>query len=293
MNKNNLLFVPVLLFLFSTGQATEDFAQCDPQTVVRWQHGGEVDFGQVVPEGDELTPDDINQPRAITVDSNGNIYVGDSVNYRILKFDALGKLIQKISLQKKVVTRGKKFPLGYVIKDMTVDKHDNLYVINLLEYRVEIYSSDGRFVKSISYLNDRLGDQVDRKAGVMYQPERVAVDYDGTIYIFKDIFTKRPQGGIYSTDGNLLKRDISIKDLDKKIVGDNKYNLEIREERVAGKRGLVNYFLILKDKSGKVLKKCGPVNVELPSKQHVDQDGNVYCFEYNTLNIIKIRMLNK
>lgn len=73
-------------------------------------------------------------PRAIAFDSNGNIYIGDSVKYRIMKYDKNGDFITKHSMQ--LPTRNKKPEISHVIQDIAVDINDNVYVINLFEYRI-------------------------------------------------------------------------------------------------------------------------------------------------------------
>lgn len=174
-------------------------SKCNTVKIIEWKHGSAVDFGQYIPNGDAL-PDEINEPRVLTVDSKGDIYVSDPVNYRVIKFNKDGKLILKFSLQKPVLSA--KPPIGNVVEDMAVDTHDNLYLINLYEYRVEIYNSDGKFIKSINYFEDNLGQGKDlnmEKAGLGLEPEHLGIDKDGNIYLSRlqvkygiggDIFTR-------------------------------------------------------------------------------------------------------
>lgn len=285
----------VSYFLLPIIGIAESNPKCDLTVIVNWSHHRDVDFGQIVPEGEALTPDDINQPRALTVDSKGNIYFGDSVKYRVLKFQNDGKLINKIRLQKATKTKQPRY--GHIIKDLAVDKYDNLYVLNLYEYRVEVYSPNGDFLRSIYYYKDKLGLIDDERMGVMYEPKYIDVDKEGNVYIYSGLSEKYPSGGVYSSDGHLTKKGVYITREEEalnafkmKMIGYSGYFLEV--EYVAIDKAHPFNVLILRDKDGKKLGKCSHVNVEMPSKQYIDKDGNVFFIEFNTLNICKVKMLN-
>jgi hypothetical protein len=97
-------------------------------------------------DGTSMPPsaDDVNQPRAVVVDGAGNILVGDSVNYRILRFTDKGKLTGKYELQP---TEVKEPLLGFVISALGVDREDNIYVKNETSNRIEVYTKQGYFVR--------------------------------------------------------------------------------------------------------------------------------------------------
>jgi len=69
-------------------------------------------------------------PRSLIIDSKGDLYIGDSINYRVLKFNKQGK-----------------FLLQFIIQDIGVDGSDNIYAWNYFEDRVEIFTSKGQFVR--------------------------------------------------------------------------------------------------------------------------------------------------
>lgn len=86
-------------------------------------------------------------PRAVAIDSKGDIYVGDSVNYRVLKFNSNGDFLLEIKLQPPVKVI--KPEISHIIRDIGIDKDNNVYVWNYLEARVEIYDSSGKFKESV------------------------------------------------------------------------------------------------------------------------------------------------
>lgn len=284
----------------SYGASAESISKCKISLIVESQVGGAIDFGMYVPqevEGAPLSPDDINQPRVIALDSKDNLYVADPVNYRVLKFNQAGKLLLKIPLMKPERTTPTLY--GNDIKDMTIDKSDCLYVINYYQYRIEKYSPDGRFLMSIDYTKDNLNDKTDQDISSLFRPEHIQVDHDGNIYLHSDLWTKHPKGGIYSKDGRLIDRLTKVgvapatrvisdkiiggKIVNEKMVGFSKY--------YATFEGKNQSELVIRDIAGKELKRCGPIDMEPTTRDFVDSKGNVYFIQFNKANVLKARML--
>lgn len=261
------------------------------------EKGSDLDFGQFIPNDDSL-PDEINEPRAITVDSKGNIYIADPVNYRVFKFSSTGKLLNKFSLQKSLLA-AKPFS-GHVVQDMAVDNRDNLYVINLYEYRIEIYSPNGKFIKAINYFNDKLGmgkDGLMQTAGLGYEPQNIGIDKDGKVYIYNDYNSTMALGGVYSPAGQLLKIGINFsdfggtkKDFEKRLIGFSGYSLDVLSRLNSAKDD--NSIAILKDAEAREISKCS-INTEPTTRRYIDNNGNVYFYEFNTLDVMMAKMLRK
>jgi len=91
-------------------------------------------------------------PRALAIDSQGNIYVGDSVNYRVMKFNGAGGYVTEFRLQPP--KKEQQPDISHKIMDMTLGDDGNLYVWNYHEERIEIYKLDGSYIKSINVRKD-------------------------------------------------------------------------------------------------------------------------------------------
>ena len=271
-------------------------AECT-KSVIILNKSGEKQFGSIdiPPSGSDYSVWSPIVPQAITVDSKGNIYIGDSVNYRIIKFDKYGKYLCLFKLQPPI--REKHPELSHVIEDMATDKNDNLYVINLLEYRIEKYSPEGEFIRTIDYFKDSLGSN----KSLMYQPSNISIDDSGNIYLFNLDRTcnGKPSGGIYSPSGKLIKKEIcvtldgrgKINYNEKSMVNFSGYYYEIEsmiiDSSTSGKRIIIiNY----KNEKDQQIKSCIDINIEDVGYNNfkIDMNGNIYTFDYNTLNILKI-----
>jgi hypothetical protein len=122
-------------------------------TVVR-NPSGEHSFGMMTNKFADGEPVTI-RPTSLAIDSKDNIYVGDSVNYRILKFDGTGKYLLEFKLQPPV-KEIKPEITGHIIDNVGLDKDDNVYVLNHFEVRVEKYTQTGKFLEFIGYRDDKL-----------------------------------------------------------------------------------------------------------------------------------------
>lgn len=69
-------------------------------------------------------------PEAIAVDSERNVYVGGSVNYRVIKFDKDGSVVRSFRLKPPV--RTKRPEISHIIDAIALDRHDNVYINNAL-----------------------------------------------------------------------------------------------------------------------------------------------------------------
>lgn len=125
-------------------------------------------------------------PRAIGIDSRDNIYVGDSVNYRVMKFNEKGDFLLEFKLQPPV--REVKPEISHIIQDIGIDKDDNVYVWNYFEDRVEIYDQKGKFKESVS-------PDDDKQKGVFTKTSKGR--FSKYIYEIKS-YQKQPHGLLHS-----------------------------------------------------------------------------------------------
>ena len=147
-----LLLLALLMPLFATGCMQS-----------RMKH--QRDFG-ATGQG----PNDFREPTDIACDSKGNIYVCDTGNGRILRFDENGD-------GGSVFAGGLKRPMG-----ICVDKSDYVYVAETGAHRVHKFGPNGgRPLKTISGTM-RLGQPLDRE-NALVSPRDVAADESANIYI--------------------------------------------------------------------------------------------------------------
>jgi DNA-binding beta-propeller fold protein YncE len=114
---------------------------------------------------------ELRRPTNVTTDSDGNVYVTDTLNFRILKFSPGGERLQQFG----TVGRG---PGQFVRpKGIAVDRQDRLYVVDAGFENVQIFDPKGR---PLMYF----GGPTNRPGGLKL-PAKVAIDYDN-VHLFAD-----------------------------------------------------------------------------------------------------------
>jgi streptogramin lyase len=161
----------------------------------------------------------------VAVDSNDNVYVADSLNNRVQKFNSTGGFILKWG------TGGNGTGQFGTPWCLAVDSNDNVYVADSWNHRIQKFNSTGGFVTEWGTLGTGDG-QFDRPFGV-------AVDSDDNVYV-TDFYNNRVQK-FNSTGGFILKwgtpgtgdgqfnrtRGITIDSSDNVYVGDyNNYRVQ-------------------------------------------------------------------
>jgi sugar lactone lactonase YvrE len=111
----------------------------------------------------------LHNPSGLTFDANGNIYVADTGNSRIRKFDKNGNPLKEWGSNGSSVGQ-LKYPEGIVL-----DSQGNLYVADTWNHRVVKYSTNGDVL--LTFGVDGYGQQQIKFA------ENIAIDADDNIYI--------------------------------------------------------------------------------------------------------------
>jgi len=125
---------------------------------------GEVGEGRGSAEGKLLFP------TYLAVDeSNGNLYVTDTMNSRVSVFDAQGDFVRTIG------SRGDGFGLFDKPKGVALDSFGNVYVVDSSWSNVQIFGPDGDV---LLYFGGRGG-----YPGLLRNPTGITISHDNTIYV--------------------------------------------------------------------------------------------------------------
>jgi hypothetical protein len=291
MTTNN---IKILFFIALLVVPTLACAERCGQEVFIKNQTGDLRFGAIQdpPKGSDYSVWFPIVPYALAFDSLGNIYVGDSVNYRVMKFNKEGKFLLKFKLQSPI--RTKKPELSHEIRSIAIDKDDNVYVLNLLEYRVEIYSPSGKFLRKIDYFKEKL-ENLTTKPRIMMQPLLVNVDPKGNVYLvgIKD-GNRSASGAIYNEGGAIIKKGVALGDgyNPSEMVGASPYTVDVAPY-APDKKKPGEYFtsVKVKDRTGSVVWACdGIENLNFDEGGpaiETDRYGNLYSFDTDN-NVIKI-----
>jgi len=132
-------------------------------------------------------------PKGVAVDKAGYIYVVDSGNHRVQRFDAQGRFIAKWGSQGASPGQFQE-PWG-----IAVDDGGHVYVADTWNHRVQKFDQDGRFLLQWGTFGDTRGEL--GQGGVFYGPRDIAIDGEGNLYV-TDTGNKRVQK--FSPEGEFL-----------------------------------------------------------------------------------------
>lgn len=133
---------------------------------------------------------DLDRPTAVAVDKQqGIIYVVDTSNHRLARFDLQGKLIDYFG--KRGSDPGQfNFPV-----DVDVDDLGHVYVLDSLNCRVQVFAATGEFLRMFGERGT-----ADGSFGI---PKNLTVSNSGHVYVTDALAHKVV---VFSTDGELLLR---------------------------------------------------------------------------------------
>ena len=121
-------------------------------------------------------------PTDVAVNSRGEIFVADAYNHRIQKFTQEGVYLAKWGGLGYGIS-GKWFGWFRLAKAVTVDSHNNVYVADAFNYRVQKFTDTGELLGV-------WGKSQPGEEQLVQYPAGVAVASDGTIYV-SDFFKNR------------------------------------------------------------------------------------------------------
>jgi DNA-binding beta-propeller fold protein YncE len=105
----------------------------------------------------------------VAVDDAGNVYVSDTYNNRMQKFDSSGNFVTKWG------GYGESDGLFYSPVGVAVDNEGSVYVVEDGNYRIQKFDSDGNFLAKWGSRGN--GD------GQFWGPDGVATDQQGNVYV--------------------------------------------------------------------------------------------------------------
>ena len=111
------------------------------------------------------------RPIGIAVAANGDVYLSDPDNHRVLRLGPEGRLVSTLGSGKRDSgDYGFNTPGG-----LSLDAQGNLYVVDMLNYAVKKYSPSGEFLLSLGEAGDT--------EGTFSRPKAVAVDASGRVFV--------------------------------------------------------------------------------------------------------------
>ncbi len=170
-SKNRVLYV--------TDKLNHRIQKFDLNGVFQRAWGDKCDLSQGTPTGGCRDPDgggplqlgdgQFNEPTAIAVDGAGNVYVADSGNHRIQKFDPNGRFLARWG------RRGTGTAQFDTPRGLTIDGKGDILIIDQGNDRVQKFNTDGRFIE--------LWGGSGKKEGQFEFPQDIGIDAEGNIYV--------------------------------------------------------------------------------------------------------------
>jgi DNA-binding beta-propeller fold protein YncE len=147
-------------------------ADANHNRVLLYSPGGSLTAKWGAGAGDGSSGDgqgEFNHPAAVALDGEGDVYVADSANNRIVKLAAAGTVLGEWGSYGTGDGRFRE-PAG-----VAVDGAGNVYVLDRGNNRVQVFDSSGRFLAKWGVRGTGLGE--------FSQPSAIAVDCNGDVYV--------------------------------------------------------------------------------------------------------------
>jgi DNA-binding beta-propeller fold protein YncE len=135
-----------------------------------------------------------SHPRGVAVGPAGSVYVADSGNHRLQKFDVAGNHLLTWGGQGNGPGQFQE-PWG-----VAVDEEGQVYVADTWNHRVQVFDGEGRFVRQWGMHGQEQGLD-ERSAGRFWGPRGIAIDGRGQVVV-TDTGNKRVQ--VFTAEGELV-----------------------------------------------------------------------------------------
>ncbi|MCP4725676.1 MAG: 6-bladed beta-propeller, partial [bacterium] len=124
-------------------------------------------YGELESEDENLQ---LYRPGGLVADSKGDIYILDSGNFLVKKFNSNGEFM--FSFGSKGQGPGEfQAPFG-----MNIDIEDNIYIADYTNQVIHVFDSSGRFIRGI-----KAGQSLMPQSLLIIDPEKLVVKYQGLV----------------------------------------------------------------------------------------------------------------
>ena len=149
---------------------------------------------------DRYLPFGLNAPRSIATGLNGDIYVADSRNHRILRIASDGSLINEWGSFADILSGAA--PIGSFNEPwgVAVGPDGSVYVTDTWNHRVQKFAKDGRAIKTWGKFGQPLPEDP-ASTEYFWGPRGIAVDSQGRVFV-ADTGNKRIV--VFDSNGNYL-----------------------------------------------------------------------------------------
>lgn len=146
-------------------------------------------WGSRTPDGEAPAPGTMNEPWGIAADAQGNIYVADTWNHRIQKFDQNGAFLLEWGMGGLRAEGPDRF---WGPRAVAVGEGGRVYVTDTGNKRVGVFDANGGFLFDF----DTSGD------AALDEPVGIAIGPDGLVYV-ADTWNMRV--AVFDPDGNFVR----------------------------------------------------------------------------------------
>jgi len=171
------------LYIADTGNHRIQHLTADGQVLEVWGR-----YGNLMDGGPEAAPPGtFNEPWGIAVGPDGSVYVADTWNHRIQKFDAHGKFL---TMWGRFGNDGNMLSL-WGPRDVVVDAAGHVFVTDTGNKRIVVYSANGEPLAQFGHGGAAVGE--------FSEPVGLALDAEGNLYV-ADTWNQRVQVFSVSSD---------------------------------------------------------------------------------------------
>ena len=171
----------------------------------------------------------LGAPVGVAVDGKGHLYISDSMRRKVYKYTVSGEFLKEIKGEREfqrpagiaINSRGEKFIIDVLAKklyvfdendaflrdfpkspnaldlasptNVTVDRADNVYVTDTMNFVVRIYDREGNLTRTVGEIGDAPGS--------FARPKGVAIDSDQHLYV---VDSNHDNFQIFDREGRLL-----------------------------------------------------------------------------------------